>query len=126
MPREEDSHIEKGRSKPHPSDLRKNYWPASSLAVIKPILSMPAPRMMSINGTTLGDESAPPFSPPTSIPIASLLWAWDRAAPQAVKPCRVGSGAALRNQQTNGTTESTIFNPRTADEEGTLHSGSSG
>src|SRR5207247_11335098 len=81
---------------------------------------------MSINGTTLGDESAPPFSPPTSIPIASLLWAWDRAAPQAVKPCRVGSGAALRNQQTNGTTESTIFNPRTADEEGTLHSGSSG
>src|SRR6266849_4875834 len=58
---------------------------------------------MSISGTTLGVAIAPPFSPPTSIPIASLLVACARAIQQAVKPRRVGSGAAVENQQTNGT-----------------------
>src|SRR6266849_10026333 len=57
---------------------------------------------MSISGTTLGVDNAPWPSPPTSIPIAILLWAQGQASPQAVGPRRVGSGAGSNNQQTNG------------------------
>src|SRR6266404_497672 len=57
----------------------------------------------SMSGTTWGVGIAPPLSPPTSIPIASLLVACARAIQQAVTPRRVGSGAAVENQQTNGT-----------------------
>src|SRR5438034_1280847 len=56
---------------------------------------------MSINGTTLGDESAPPFSPPTSIPIASLLWAWDRAAPQAHRRLAMGMDVGGEKKSAN-------------------------
>src|SRR5215470_16388830 len=47
---------------------------------------------MSMSGTTFGVANAPWLSP-TSIPIASLLWARGRASPLAVGPRRVGSGA---------------------------------
>src|SRR5437867_8375739 len=68
---------------------------------------------ISMSGTTLGVAIAPPFSPPTSIPIASLLVACARAIQQAVKPRRVGSGAAVENQQTNGTNR--YYGPQSAE-----------
>src|SRR5882672_12525063 len=71
---------------------------------------------ISMSGTTLGVAIAPPFSPPTSIPIASLLVACALAFQQAVKPRRVGSGAAAENQQTNGATVTTVLNPPAAEE----------
>src|SRR6266853_3437825 len=58
---------------PNPSDgppekaglykAKKNYWPASSLAVIKPSLSMPAPRMTSMaRATSMNSTSLSPLT----------------------------------------------------------------
>src|SRR5580700_12108670 len=57
---------------------------------------------MSMSGTTFISAIAPPLLSPTDIPIANLLSACISRALQAIKPRRVGSGAALLTQQTNG------------------------
>src|SRR5260370_32330397 len=64
MPREEDSHIQRERvEQAPPLQTEENYWPASSLAVIKPILSMPAPRMISMaRGTSMHSTSLSPLT----------------------------------------------------------------
>src|SRR5260221_1573646 len=48
----------------HPAnEQNRNYWPASSLAVIKPILSIPAPRMISMAlATSWNIASLSPFT----------------------------------------------------------------
>src|SRR6266404_5272972 len=48
----------------HPANEQNgNYWPASSLAVIKPILSIPAPRMISMaRATSLNITSLSPLT----------------------------------------------------------------